>query len=101
MKNFRTYELAKRFYKDCQKLKLKAPFKDQFDRAILSVILNLVEGSAKPTAKDRRRFYSISMGSLREVQAILDLCGYTELLQLSDSVAACLHCLIQRPGGSP
>jgi four helix bundle protein len=101
MKNFITYELAKQFYKDCQKLKLKAPLKDQFDRAILSVILNLAEGSAKPTQKDRRRFYSIAMGSLREIQAILDLCGHQQQLQQSDSVAACLFQLIQRPGGSP
>jgi four helix bundle protein len=101
MKNFRTYELAKQFYKDCQKLKLKAPLKDQFDRAILSVILNLVEGSAKPTQKDRKRFYSIAMGSLREVQAILDLSGHQELLQQSDPVAACLFRLIQNPGSSP
>ena len=100
MKNFRTYELAKQFHKDCQKLKLRAPYKDQFERALLSVILNLVEGSAKPTAKDRKRFYAISMGSLRETQAILDLCGHAELLQRSDSVAACLYRLIQNPGGS-
>jgi four helix bundle protein len=100
MKNFRTYELAKQFHKDCQKLKLRHPYKDQFDRAILSVVLNLVEGSAKPTKKDRRKFYSTALGSLRETQAILDLCGHTEQLQQSDAVAACLYCLIQNPGGS-
>ena len=100
MKNFRTYELAKQFHKDCQKLRLRAPYKDQFDRAILSVVLNLVEGSAKPTKKDRRRFYSIAMGSLRETQAILDLCNYSAQLHQSDAVAACLYCLIQNPGGS-
>ncbi len=101
MKNFRTYEIAKQFHKDCQKLRLKAPYKDQFDRAILSVVLNLAEGSAKPSSKDRRRFYAIAMGSLRETQAILDLCGYTEQLKLSDAVAACLYRLMQNPGGSP
>ena len=101
MKNFKTYELAKEFYKECQNLKLKAPFKDQFDRALLSIVLNIVEGSAKPTAKDRKRFYSIAMGSLRETQAILDLCNYRVQLQKSDSVAACLYKLIQNPGHSP
>ena len=101
MKNFRTYELAKHFYKECQKLKLKAPYRDQFDRALLSVVLNLVEGSAKPTAKDRKSFYAIAMGSLRETQAILDLCGYTEQLKLSDPVAGCLYRLMQNSGGSP
>ena len=100
MKNFRTYDLAKRFYKDCQGIKLKAPFKDQFDRALLSTLLNIVEGSAKPTRKDRKRFYAISLGSFREVQLILELCGYIELHQKSDPVAACLYRLIQNPGGS-
>ena len=100
MKNFRTYELAKKFYKSCQGLSFKAPFKDQFDRALLSIVLNLVEGSAKPTRRDRKKFYAISLGSLREVQLILDLCGYTEQLQASDPVAACLYRLIQNPGGS-
>jgi four helix bundle protein len=101
MKNFRTYDLAKQFYKECSDLSFKAPFKDQFDRALLSVLLNLVEGSAKPTRKDRKKFYATSLGSLREVQLILDLCGHTNHLQKSDTVAACLYRLIQNPGGSP
>ncbi len=99
MKNFRTYELAKEFYKACQGLNFKAPFKDQFDRALLSIVLNLAEGSAKPTRKDRKKFYAISLGSLREVQVILDLCGYSQELHASDSLAACLYRLIQNPGG--
>ena len=52
------------FLNDCQRLKFKAPFKDQFDRALLSVILNVAEGSAKPTVKDCKRFYAIALGSL-------------------------------------
>jgi four helix bundle protein len=100
MKNFRTYQTAKEFHRDCQKLRLKPPYKDQFDRAIFSVVLNIAEGSAKPTKKDRRRFYSIAMGSLRETQAILDILGHRDQLQKSDAVAACLYCLIQTPGGS-
>jgi len=99
MKNFRTYNLAKQFYKDCKNLNFKAPYRDQFDRALLSVVLNLAEGSAKPTTRDRKKFYSISMGSLREVQVILDLCGHTQQLKDSDAVAACLYRLIQNPGG--
>ncbi len=42
-------------------------------RASLSVCLNLAEGTAKPTRKDRQRFYSIAFASLREVQALIDL----------------------------
>lgn len=100
MKNFKTYNLAKEFHKDCQAVRLREPYKDQFDRALLSVVLNLAEGCAKPTSRDRRKFYSISLGSLREVQAILDLTGHPSLLRQSDAVAACLFRLIHSPGGS-
>jgi four helix bundle protein len=89
------------FHKDCQKLKFQEPYKDQFERALLSIILNIAEGSAKPTTKDRRRFYSIALGSLRETQAILDLCGHVAQFQIADTVAACLYKLIQNPGGRP
>jgi len=98
MKNFRTYDLAVELFRDCQRLKLRAPFKDQFERASLSVVLNLAEGSAKPSAKDRARFYSIALGSLRETQAILALTGNEAQLQQSDAVAACLYRLVQSPG---
>ena len=37
------------------------PLKDQFKRAASSIVLNLAEGSAKPTAKDRKKFYYISL----------------------------------------
>ncbi len=100
MKNFRTYDLAKQFHKDCQKLNLKQPYKDQFDRALLSVVLNIAEGSAKLTSKDRRRFYSIALGSLRETQAILDLLGFSKEYRCADTVAACLYKLMLNPGGS-
>ena len=73
MQNFRTYDLAKEFYQNCKSLKFNKHFKDQFDRALLSVVLNIAEGSGKRTKRDRQRFYSIAMGSLREVQAILEL----------------------------
>ena len=63
MKNFRTYELAVFLYKECQKIKVRNPvIRDQFERASLSIVLNLAEGSGKPSAKDRRRFYSFALG---------------------------------------
>ena len=99
MKNFRTYQLAKAFYHECEHLKFKAPMKDQFERALLSVVLNLAEGSGKLTSKDRRHFFSIAMGSLREVQALLDLTQNQIQLDHSDPLAASLYRLIQNPGG--
>jgi four helix bundle protein len=47
--------------------------KDQLLRASSSVVLNLSEGSARPTAKDRLRFYFMAFASLREIQGIADL----------------------------
>ncbi len=79
MKNFRTYELAKEFYKACQGLKLSSIAKDQFDRALLSIPLNLSEGAAKPTERDRKKFYFTALGSLREVQTLLTLFGTEKL----------------------
>ena len=47
-------------------LKLREPLRNQFQRAVLSIVLNLAEGSAKSTPKDQRKFYRIAFGSLRK-----------------------------------
>ena len=98
MKNFRTYQLAKELYLECQGLKLPIYLKDQLDRASLSVALNLAEGSAKHSPKDRMRFYQIAMGSLRETQAVLDIIKAEEAFKKADQVAASLFRLLQNPG---
>lgn len=61
----------------------------------LSICLNLAEGSAKQTNKERRRFYYIALGSQREVHCLLELEGYTDLLQKSDHLGASLYKLTQ------
>lgn len=96
--NFRTYQQAKDLYQEGQKLKLKQPLKSQFDRALLSIVLNLAEGSGKASQAERRRFFLIAFGSLRETQAMLDLLGNHKLFKLSDSLAAQIYCLIKNPG---
>ena len=96
LKNFRTYQLAITLYRDCQKLKVKGGLRDQLDRASSSVVLNLAEGSAKHSRKDRVRFYQIAMGSLREVEAILELTGGKS--SAVDQLGASLFRLIQNPG---
>ena len=55
--------------------RLRAPhgLKDQLMRAASSVALNLSEGSAKDSRADRRRFYLIAFGSVRECEAIIEL----------------------------
>ena len=79
MRKLKTYNKAIEFYHKAKTLHLKEPFKNQFERAIVSIILNMAEGSAKPTSKDRRKFYHISLGSLREAQAIIDMINHVEL----------------------
>jgi four helix bundle protein len=90
LKNFRTYHLAKEFYKDCEKINCKPHMKDQLNRASLSIVNNLAEGSAKPTAKDRARIYAMALGSFRECQGMLDLLEAQDLLQKYDFLGICL-----------
>ena len=95
MEKFRTYQLAIQFYRNSNKLHLREPLRNQFQRASLSIVLNLAEGSAKSTPKDRRRFYRIAFGSLREIQAILDIVGHIELIKEADKLGAYLYKLCQ------
>jgi four helix bundle protein len=90
LKNFRTYQLAKEFYRDCEGVICKPHMKDQLSRASLSIVNNLAEGSAKPTAKDRARFYAMALGSFRECQSIFDLMNREDLLQKYDFLGICL-----------
>src|SRR5688500_12438992 len=52
MNKFSSYQLALELYQDCQHLVCKYYLKDQLDRASLSVVLNLTEGSAKASPKE-------------------------------------------------
>ena len=91
MRKFKTYQLVKQFYHKSNNL--REPMRSQFQRASLSIVLNLAEGSAKPTPKDRRKFYRIALGSLREV--LLDIAGHIQLIKEADKLGACLYKLCQ------
>ena len=71
-------------------MKLPSYLKDQLMRASASISLNLSEGSAKTSKKDRMRFYQIAFASLREVQALIDLekDKLKTLFPLADSLGA-------------
>ena len=91
-------------YERCEHLNLKYYLKDQLLRASLSVVLNIVEGSAKCSLKDRRRFYNIALASLRETQVLLQLTKRQEEFKISDQLGACLYRLIYPkpdPGTGP
>ncbi|MEO0337446.1 MAG: four helix bundle protein [Pseudomonadota bacterium] len=64
-------------------------------RTAQSVCLNLAEGNAKQTEKERRRFFYIALGSLRETQCILELEDFTPENQKADRLGGSLFKLIQ------
>mgnify|MGYP002623801731 CR=1 FL=1 len=97
MKTFRSYRIASEFYRAVKGLRLPDYLKDQLGRAASSIVLNLAEGSGRRTPKDKRRFYQMAFGSLRECQAVLDLMPEkdTELVLTADKLGAHIYKLIQ------
>ncbi len=91
LQNFRTYGLAIEFHEACKQICLKASLKDQLTRATEGIILTLAEGSARPTAKDRARFYAMALASFRESQVALQLAGRADLIKRFDRLGACLY----------
>lgn len=83
LQTFRSYQLAVEFYRLAESQKAPGHLRNQLLRASSSVALNLKEGSAKRSPRDRRRFYEIGLGSVRECEAIVDLLG-TEALRLQE-----------------
>ena len=93
MKTFRCYQMSKELYKECLTTPVKGAARDQLHRAMLSVCLTLAEGSAKASQKERRRFYSMSLASMREVQAIIDLHNLPHVVT-ADILGASIYKLI-------
>ena len=96
MNRFKTLDLALNLYQSSRVLAWTSVEKNQFDRAALRVVLNLKEGSSRPSAKERRRFYYIALGSLREVQILLEIKNYKDLMKQADITAAHLYKLCIR-----
>jgi four helix bundle protein len=105
IKNFQAYDLAVKLHRAVQTIELKHSLKDQLIRASESAVLNLAEGSGKPTPRDKARFYAIAFGSVREVQAVFDLASVQDhrLVDLLDHLAACVYRLAyaKRPNPYP
>ena len=59
----------------------------QLRRAAVSVPTNIVEGCGRQSSKDLRRFCSIALGSLNEVEYLLDLSSNLKYLKKDDYVA--------------
>jgi len=102
LSNFRSYQLAVTFYQSGLSLTLPSHLKDQYLRASSSIALNLAEGTARKTAKDKMKYYNIAFASLRECQAVLALvnCQNFQLVKLADQLGASLFRLCQSGSGS-
>lgn len=97
LQSFRSYQLAKEIYQQSKGLRLRGEMRNQFERAMLSVVLNLAEGSGKTSPRERARFYGIALGSLRQVQAFFDLSGEGSHFEKANLLGAMIYRLIQRP----
>jgi four helix bundle protein len=99
--------LAKEVYRAC----LQFPKHEQYGltsqlrRAALSVILNIIEGFARQSKKEFRRFLLIAFGSLKETKYILYFSleqkflseeEYKKLLLISEEVAKILWSIIRK-----
>jgi four helix bundle protein len=69
------YRLAVAFQPLAAELVAKAGYnlRDQFERAALSIALNVAEGAARRSGRERRRFYEIARGSAAECGALIDV----------------------------
>lgn len=69
--NFRTLDLAVEFHDEVAALNVQGHLRDQIVRAASSIALNLTEGNAKFSAKEKRRYYQVAYGSLKECETAL------------------------------
>ena len=105
---FQVYKDAKKYFKIILILsdRIKSySFKDQIRRAALSIILNIAEGSAKKSDIEFARFLEISIGSINEVVACIDIMKelkridekeYNKLIQESEELAKQLGGFIKK-----
>lgn len=79
-RNFKIYSEVRLFVKEMYDISKSFPKTERFGlssqliRASSSVLLNIAEGSMKKSDAEFSRFLLISIGSLSEVVAILDIC---------------------------
>ena len=93
-KNFKVYKDAIEGYKIVAQITKEFPrefyhLRDQINRASLSVILNIAEGSAKNSDKDFNRYLGNSLGSTNEVVAGIEVAYSVELIS-QDNFNKCL-----------
>lgn len=88
-KNFKVYKDAKSLVVLVFRLTRKLPkdfyyLSDQINRASLSIVLNIAEGSGKNSDKDFNRYIKNALGSATEVVAALEIINDLQLVNLGE-----------------
>jgi four helix bundle protein len=98
LKDFRAFDLSKQFYHRCKYLRMPIHLKDQLMRASASIALNLAESSGRESEREKLRYFTIALGSLRESQAILELekIDDAELKDITDQLGRILFHLCKK-----
>lgn len=94
---FRTLDLAVEFYGQAITLKEVGHLRDQLVRAAASIPLNLAEGNAKYSVKEKKRYYQMAYGSLKECQTIFKMMKLVDspVIATADHLGASLFKLIE------
>ena len=97
LKDFRIYVTAIQFYQLCKPLRLLPHAKDQLLRASSSIGNNVGEGYGRIGIKDKKRFYRIALGSVRECGTIFAQETITDptLLDMIDFLGGGLYKLVR------
>jgi four helix bundle protein len=84
------YSASRQFAVECYKLTNRLPVSEKFGlisqirRAVLSVHLNIAEGSSRKSETERKRYFEIARGSVIEIDAALDIASDLQYLQQAD-----------------
>jgi four helix bundle protein len=97
LSHFRLYSSAIRFYQLCKPLALPSYARDQLLRASSSIGNNIGEGYGRISLRDKKRFYRIALGSVRECQTIFaqEEIKDSALLDLADFLGGGLYKLVR------
>ena len=97
MKTFRTLDLAIEFHEEVERLSIAGHLREQLLRACSSIALNLAEGNAKRSVKEKKRYYQTAYASLQECKTILKLgkCDNEKVIDTADKLGAWLFKLLK------